>query len=131
MITRGQAHECSVLPAYVAWHGAQRVGLLTYHIAGHACEVVSLDSLVERRGVGSALLAAVEDAARTAGCTRVWLITTNDNLPALGFYQRRGYRLAALYPGAVDAARALKPQIPVLGMDNIPLHDEIELHKRL
>lgn len=131
MITRGQAHECSVLPGFVAWRGTQRIGLLTYHITAPACEVVSLDSLVEWYGVGSVLLAAVEDAARAAGCTRVWLITTNDNLHALGFYQRRGYRLAALYPGAVDAARALKPQIPALGFDNIPLYDEIELQKQV
>jgi len=84
---------------------------------------------VEGQGAGTALLTAVEAAAAAAGCRRLWLITTNDNLDALRFYQRRGYRLAALYPGAVDEARRVKPTIPLVGNHGIPLHDELELEK--
>jgi hypothetical protein len=79
------------------------------------------------QGVGTALIEAVKVAAIEAGCRRLWLMTTNDNLHALGFYQRRGFRLVAVYPGAVDAARLLKPEIPLLGNDGIPIRDEIEL----
>jgi GNAT superfamily N-acetyltransferase len=62
---------------------------------------------------------------------RLRLTTTNDNLDALRFYQRRGFRLVALRPGAVDAARALKPEIPVTGAHGIPLRDELDLERAL
>ena len=87
--------------------------MLTYVIAGARCEVLTLHAAGPRRGVGTALIAAVRGAAAAAGCTRLWLITTNDNLEALRFYQRRGFRLAALHARAVDESRvALKPDIP-------------------
>ena len=71
-------------------------------------------------------------AARAAGCARLWLVTTNDNLDALGFYQRRGLRLSRSAPGAVDdARRTLKPEIPETGDGDIPIRDELELEMRL
>ena len=73
----------------------------------------------------------VRAAAVAAGCRRLWLITTNDNLPALRFYQRRGFVLAALHRDAIAASRRLKPQIPLLGLDNIPIRDELELEMAL
>ena len=77
-----------------------------------------------------ALIAAVKDIAGRAGCTRLWVITTNDNVDALRFYQRRGFTLAALHAGAVDESRArLKPEIPVFGDHGIPLRDELELEQ--
>jgi RimJ/RimL family protein N-acetyltransferase len=65
--------------------------------------------------------------ARDSDCRRVWLITTNDNLSAMGFYQRRGFQFVAIYRNAVDEARKIKPEIPILGGNKIPIHDEIEL----
>jgi len=127
MVTRGVLYDMSIFPGLVALRGDDRVGLLTYRIDGDQCEVMSLDSLVEGIGVGTALLETVQDVARAAGCCRLWLITTNDNTYALRFYQKRGFHLAALYPNALEESRRLKPQIPLLGMDGIPLRDEIEL----
>ena len=65
--------------------------------------------------------------AAGAGCRRFWVVTTNDNVDALRFYQRRGFRLAELRTGAVDRSRQEKPQIPRTGDYGIPLHDEIDL----
>ena len=66
--------------------------------------------------------------AEASGAHRLWLITTNDNVDALRFYQRRGYRLARVDAGAVDRSRAaLKPAIPEIGAHGIPLRDELEL----
>jgi GNAT superfamily N-acetyltransferase len=127
IISRGRIHEADTLPAFIAIWDEQLVGLVTYHIEDGVCEIISLDSLMVRIGVGSALIEAVIQDAAQAGCQRVWLITTNDNLSALGFYQRRGFRLVAVYQGAVDTGREFKPNIPLIGMDNIPIHDEIEL----
>lgn len=129
--TRGRMHDASRLPAWIAMVNGRRTGLLTYRIAGQECEIVSLNSLIETRGVGSALLEASEKTAREAGCTRICVVTSNDNLPALRFYQRRGYRLSAVYPGAIDRMRRIKPEIPEIGLEGIPLRDEIELARDL
>ncbi len=131
MITRGRAHRLADLQALIAWEGPTPVGAATFHVEGPDCELTSLIATRPGGGVGSALLQAVEDAAREAGCRRVWLITSNDNLDALRFYQRRGYRLVAVYPGAIDAARRLKPTIPLVGAHGIPIHNELELEKQL
>jgi GNAT superfamily N-acetyltransferase len=131
IVSRGQVHEGDTLPAFVAIWDEQLVGLVTYNIHEGICEIVSLDSLMVKIGVGTALIEAVVHEAVHFGCHRLWLITSNDNLSALGFYQRRGFRLVAVYQGAIDAARAIKPNIPLIGMDNIPLHDEIELELAL
>jgi len=126
-VSRGRLHAADHLAAFIADDAGHAVGLATYSVVGKDTELVSIDSLVEGRGVGTALLGAVASAACAAGSRRLWLVTSNDNLDALRFYQRRGLRLVAVHPGAVDAARTLKPQIPVLGSHGIPLHDEIEL----
>jgi GNAT superfamily N-acetyltransferase len=120
-------------PALVAEDEAGRLlGVLTYVNHGDSCEVLTLHADERLRGVGTALLAAVRAIAVEAGCRRLWLITTNDNMDALRFYQRRGFRLAVLRAGAVDDSRAgLKPEIPVVGNHGIPIRDEIELEAEL
>lgn len=102
-------------------------GFITYNIVEKSCEIVTINSYRERIGVGSALIEAVKQAALSEGCKRLWLITTNDNLHALRFYQKRGFELVAVYRNALAEARKLKPEIPLTGMDDIPLRDEIEL----
>ena len=112
--------------------GGRLVGVLTYVVDGHRCEVLTLHAAEPCRGVGTALIEEVERVAVEAGCRRLWLITTNDNVDALRFYQRRGFRLAEVHPGAVeDSRRSLKPEIPEVGEHGIPLRDELELHKDL
>lgn len=127
VVSRGVVHRPAELPGYIAALDGERVGLLTYHIADGACEVTSLDSTRPAQGVGTALMEAAIGAARAAGCRRLWLITTNDNLNALRFYQKRGLALVAVYPNALALSRQLKPEIPLVGHDGIPLRDEIEL----
>ena len=131
MVVRETVFEPADLPGFVAERGGEPVGLVTYRVDGTEGEVMSLDSLLPNRGIGTALLTRVEAAARAAGCSRVSLVTTNDNLNALRFYQRRGFRLVALRPGAVERGRRLKPEIPLVGEHGIPLRDEIELELRL
>jgi ribosomal protein S18 acetylase RimI-like enzyme len=107
-------------------------GVLTYIVDTDACEVLTLHCEPRHTGAGTALLDAVARIAADAGCTRLWLITTNDNVDALRFYQRRGFRLAALHAGAVDDSRGrLKPEIPEIGDHGIPLRDELELERLL
>ncbi len=127
MITRGKVHYPAQEKGFVAEMGHNIVGLITFSIRDHECEILSLDSLQQGMGIGTALLEAVVNKARESAWRRVWLITTNDNLNALGFYQKRGFHLAAVYPEAVNQARLVKPAIPLLGENGIPLRDEIEL----
>ena len=126
VVSRGRIHDASHLPGFAAYLDDQIAGLATYHIEGGLCELVTLDSLVEGRGIGSALIQAVADAALLSGCHRLWLITTNDNLHAIRFYQKRGFHLTAVFPNALALSRQLKPSIPELGMEGIPLRDELE-----
>ena len=119
------------LPGLLAERDGETVGLLTYEIDGDALEVVTIDAFPPAAGTGSALLDAAVGVARSAGCRRMWLMTTNDNLDALRFYQRRGFRLVALRPGALAASRALKPELPETGAYGIPLRDELDLEREV
>jgi len=131
VVSRGRLLDATVLPGFVAEEEGEPAGLLTYRIDGGDCEVVTINAFPRGAGAGTALMEAVAAAARDAGCRRVWLITTNDNLRALRFYQRRGFRLAALHRDALDRSRELKPSIPDVGLDGIPLRDELELELTL
>jgi GNAT superfamily N-acetyltransferase len=131
IIAHGEVYIPSHLPGFVAEQKTDFVGLATYQIGAGACEVVTLDSQLPRQGIGRALLQAVRAAAIEQGCRRLWLVTTNDNLDALAFYQKCGLRIVAVHPGAVDAARRLKPSIPLMNENGLPLHDELELEEIL
>lgn len=127
VVTRGRVHQADELPGFIVVREKERVGLATYRTAGDECEMVTLNSVVEHIGVGSALIEAVKNAGREAGCRRLWLITTNDNMSALRFYQKRQFALVALHRDAISQSRRLKPEIPDTGIDGIPIRDEIEL----
>jgi ribosomal protein S18 acetylase RimI-like enzyme len=128
----GELVDPTQLPGFIALLDGQRTGLASYALRGHECELVTLRSLHEGRGVGRALLDAVRDAAIEAGCTRLWLITTNNNLRALELYQRWGMEIVAFHPHAVtEARRSLKPSIPERDAKGIPIAHEFELELRL
>lgn len=129
VVTKGESHQADQLPGFVAYADGEKVGLATYHIdkKGQSCELITLNSLKEGIGVGKGLVDAIKKVAREKGCKRLWLITTNDNIPALRWYQKRGFHLSALYPNAIEASRKIKHSIPMIGMDAIPVRDEIEL----
>ena len=131
VVSRGREHRADELPGLVAWTPGGRAGLLTYRVAGPECEVVTLDALTPGRGTGTALLEAVRALAAGRGCRRLWLVTTNDNVPAQRFYARRGWRLAALHGDALSESRRLKPEIPLRGLDGAPLRDEPEYEQVL
>jgi ribosomal protein S18 acetylase RimI-like enzyme len=131
MIARGNIYRPEQLEGFVIEEDEEWIGLLTFLVKDGECEVISLDSLRQGQGLGSRLIDQVIQEARTQGCRRLFLITTNDNLNALGFYQRRGFEIAAVYRGAVNESRKRKPDIPLVGYDNIPLRDEIEVEMLL
>jgi ribosomal protein S18 acetylase RimI-like enzyme len=130
------AHDEIIRPiehsGVVAVESGSIVGHVAYRIDEGGCEIVAIAAEPQGVGVGSRLLDAAIEAARAEGCASVWLTTTNDNLDALRFYQRRGFRLRTLRAGAVDAARrTLKPEIPEIGSHGIPIRDELDLVREL
>jgi GNAT superfamily N-acetyltransferase len=127
VVTRGKLHTVASLPGFIAWKTGVRCGLLTFHAGEDQIEIVSLDSIEPGLGIGTALLSKIRDFARKENSRRIWLITTNDNTPALRFYQKRGFFIVRVHRNAVSESRKIKPEIPLLGVDGIPLRDEIEL----
>lgn len=131
MVVSSGTYDCAELEGFVYMKTNQIHGLVTYVIRDEEIEIISLDSLIENSGIGSHLLHAVEEIGMQHGVKQLIVITTNDNLRALGFYQRRGYRLERIIHDAVTRARKLKATIPHVGYDKIPLLDEILLIKKL
>ena len=131
VVVHGERFYLAELPGFLALQGSEPCGLITYNIQSSDCEIVTMDALLPRHGIGSQLIEILKDKAKKSGCTRLWLITTNDNTLALTFYQKRGFHLAALHAGAMELSRQLKPQIPMIAENGIPIRDEIELEMDL
>ena len=102
------------------------IGLITYIFYDNILEITSLDSLHENQGIGSKLVEAVIHEAKERKLQKIVLITTNDNINAIKFYQKRGFDMVRLFHNALDVSRKLKPEIPLIGENSIPLRHEIE-----
>ena len=129
IVSRGNIHYAKALEGFIAFEKKDRIGVVTYKIMNMECEIVSLNSLKENRGVGTFLLDNVESLACSKGCTRIWLVTTNDNLRALRFYQKKGFKIRKVYNDIMKEYQVLKPEIPLIGENGIEIRDEIELEK--
>ena len=121
----------TALPGLVAQEepGGARLGAATYRADGRGLEVVTLNSLAEGRGIGTALLAGARQRARRGG-QRLWLTTGNDNVAAIGFYQRRGMDMVALHRDFADEVRKVKPGLPGPSGGEIAFRHAIELEYR-
>ena len=127
MAVHGESIDLGSADGFYTCDGEEIAGLITFRVSGKGMEILSLDSVCEHRGTGTALLNTAIEKARNTGLDRIMLITTNDNLPALRFYQKRGFDLVQVRRNALEQARKIKPEIPLIGMDGIPLKHEIEL----
>lgn len=131
MVISTGVYPCDTLDGFIFEETNQIIGLVTYVIKDNEMEIISLDSLQEGKGIGSSLMKSVEYIAKQKKIQIVSLVTTNDNLNALKFYQKRGYRITSVIPNGVIKARSLKPSIPLIGHEGIPLNDELILKKIL
>ena len=132
VVTFGRAHAPEDVEGLVLRAGdGDASGLVTWRFDVSHAELVSLDALAPGHGVGSRLLAAAEEHLRARGATQLRLATTSDNVDALRFYLRRGYRLVRVHLDAMDEVRARKPGVPAQGKDGVPLQDIWELRKLL
>lgn len=131
MIVRGTEIDMTKVNGFYWAEEGVILGLVTYVINDGILEIVSLDSLQENLGIGTALVEAVVREAREQGCSKVVLVTTNDNVDAMRFYQKRGFDMARLFRNAMDRSRQLKPEIPLIGQYGIALRHEIEFERIL
>ena len=131
-----EAHDVLALPGFAACPVPatdELAGVTTYETRGQRAElaVLAVATGHQGRGVGGALVDAVVAAVAAEGARELWLVTTNDNLDALRLYQRRQFRLREIRVGAVDRARRVKPEIPLVGRHGIRIHDELVLVRPL
>jgi GNAT superfamily N-acetyltransferase len=126
LISRGKIIDTTILPGFLFIEDKKIKGIITYNIIGEECEIVTLNSFEENKGIGTALINGVLDIAKKNNCNRVWMITTNDDVNAIRFYQKKGFDLKAAHINAMEISRKLKPSIPLIGMDNIPIKHELE-----
>ncbi|UII58282.1 GNAT family N-acetyltransferase (plasmid) [Cytobacillus spongiae] len=132
MVISSGVYDCTKLEGFAVVRGDHTInGLITYEIKNDECEIISLDSLEEGQGIGTVLMEKVISVSKHKKCNQVKLITTNDNLDALRFFQKRGFVLKKLLVNAVEKARLVKPEIPLIGNDGIPIRDEIVLIRKL
>ncbi|MHA2243107.1 MAG: GNAT family N-acetyltransferase [Candidatus Thorarchaeota archaeon] len=129
VVVHGDTYRPSELPGFVAEIEGKRIGLMTYCLLDTYCEIITLSSITRGIGVGTALLNRFEASAKSKRYTRICVTTTNDNLDALRFYQKQGFRIINVYPNAVEYSRRIKPDIPQIAPNGIPIMDEIELEK--
>jgi len=131
IISKGKIYFPHKLPGFVAVREREYLGLITYSVEGNDCQIITLDSIIKRKGIGQALVKEVKKVAKNLGCKRIWLITTNDNIDTFVFWQKIGFSIKAVYPNAISLSRKLKPEIPLIGNYGIPIKDEIELELKL
>ncbi|MFC2136569.1 GNAT family N-acetyltransferase [Bacteroidota bacterium] len=127
IISKGIKHNAADLPGFICRKHSEIVGLITYNICHDDCEIVTLNCEINNLEIGSELVKKVTNIAKANKCKKVWLVTTNDNTNAIRFYQKRGFEWTGFYKDAVKESRKLKPEIPEIGFDNIPVKHEIEL----
>jgi GNAT superfamily N-acetyltransferase len=120
------------LEGFIASIEGQRIGLATYYVHNDdSLELITIDALVQGKGIGSKLLLAVEEKAKTLNCKQIIVVTTNDNIDALAFYQKRGYLISTISYDAIAEARKIKPTIPLIGNHGININCQIELTKTI
>lgn len=129
MIIRGKAIDMTKTEGFYFCEGESVMGLITYLVYDDVLEITSLNSLRENCGIGSRLIDMAVSEAQKRNLKKILVITTNDNINAIRFYQKRGFDMAHLFRNSMEAARKMKPEIPMIGENSIPLRHEIEFER--
>jgi ribosomal protein S18 acetylase RimI-like enzyme len=132
VVTRNKLYNASKLPGFIAESDDKQVlGFLTYRTGEDYMEIITLNSFKEKIGLGTSFIEAVIKESISKGFKRIWLITTNDNYPAVRFYQKRGFGVVKIHRDAIEEYRKLKPEIPKFGLSGLQIKDEIEMEMLL
>lgn len=125
MVVSGRIIDMTKVDGIVVFEEDEIIGLITYIWEGDICEIISLDSEIEGKGIGTILIDKVCEIARSNGCKEVKVITTNDNVRAMEFYQKKGFRLVEVKFNEVNQSRSIKPEIPLIADNGIEIMHEL------
>lgn len=126
LVSRGVVHDSNILPGIIACSEDDPLGFILYHVDGEECQIIAAVSIVQEEGFGRTLMREMQGITRSAGCKRLWLITTNNNIAAQKFYQSLGFKLVKTHVDAITNSRFLKPEIPEKDSEGVPIKDELE-----
>ena len=125
LVSRGKAHRAEELDGILAIDNGKIVGLGLYCI-NKDCEIKLLETFIQNKGIGTQIIGRIKEIAKKNNCKRIWLVTTNSNINAIKFYQKRGFYISNIYIKAMDEARKIKPEIPKIAENGIEIRNEIE-----
>lgn len=127
LVVRGKKYYPSQLNGIIAEDENGIAGFLFYEVRENDCEIIVLEVFDKFKGTGTILLDQLKAIAHSKKCSRIYLMTTNDNLDALRFYQKRDFHICGVHVDSVKISRKIKPTISKIGDYNIPVRDEIDL----
>ena len=127
LVIRGKKYYPHKLNGLIAEDNHNLAGFLYYEFQENDCEIIVFEIYDKFKGIGTQMLEKLKEVAKDNHCNRIYLQTSNDNLDALRFYQRRGFHICAIHINSVEVSRKIKPTIGMIGEYNIPLRDEIDL----
>ena len=131
LISRGKIYSANNLEGIITCVDKNIAGVCLYYINSYECEIVLLDVSKQKIGIGTALIKKTLEIAKNESCKKIWLTTSNDNIDAIKFYQRRGFCIANIHVKGMQEARKIKPEIPLIGNYDIPIRDEFEFEIQL
>jgi GNAT superfamily N-acetyltransferase len=129
LVTRGIAYRANDLDGVLVYENSKIIGLGLYKIKND-CEIILLETFIQNKGIGTRIIERIKEIAKTKFCKRIWLITSNENINAIKFYQKRGLHISNIYLNAMEEARKLKPEIPKFS-NRIEIRDEIEFEIKI
>jgi ribosomal protein S18 acetylase RimI-like enzyme len=130
LVSRGKSHKSQDLDGILVYDNGKIIGLGLYYIKTNECEIVFLETFIQNKGIGTEIIEKIKEIAIKNNCKRIWLITTNENIDALRFYQRRGFHFSNIYINALEESRKINPEIPK-EENGIEIRDEIEFEIKL
>jgi ribosomal protein S18 acetylase RimI-like enzyme len=136
-VSRGKVHKAQDLDGILAYDNKKIIGLGLYYIKNNECEIVLMETFDQNKGIGTKIIDKIINIAKQNKCNRIWLITTNDNINAIKFYQKRGFCIVNIHINAIVESRKIilmhqqnSLNIPLIGEYGIPVRDEIEFEIR-
>ena len=130
LVSRGKGYKAQDLDGILVFEKGKIVGIGLYYIKNSECEIVLMETFIQNKGIGTQLIQKIKEIAEKEKCKRIWLITTNENINAIRFYQKRGFHLSNIYINALEESRKINPEIPK-EENGIEIRDEIEFEIKL
>jgi len=117
------------LPAYTAKLENDIIGFISFTETDDAIMIVALGVMPQYQGcgVGRSLIEKIETEAKRRMKKKLLVSTSNDDLPALAFYQSLGFQIYMVKPNII----AEKHGEVLKGIGGLPIRDELRLQKIL